>query len=420
MVMSTATIPFTYDPSTPTHITNPHQDWTWLTTNAPVYYWAKRDAILISSAKEMRKMWIDERLTLDGRVWAHYDRGEQLAQPRFEAWRRNNENSLFQLPPVDHARVRRLARSKVTPRTVKRMDTTVDQTITEILERMTEGKEILNVVEYARAFPTKVICDLIGIPEEQSDEFHVLARKIVNAALPTSDLDTLHSYADAFTAARALFMDVVETRRAMRERPDDILTDWIEANEDGDRLSNDELMSLVTTFFVAGTETVSNATMHAVYNLLAKHPEALAEIRADRSLLLSALEETLRWDYFSQTGSFRYALEDFEWGGVSVRKGQLILGLIGAASRDPDWYDEPERFDIRRDHRARLAFGGGHHYCIGVQLARMEMVHAVGKLLIDYYPEVELAGERVYNFQNRMFREITELPLRLGPKAVGV
>lgn len=415
--MDTPTSPFVYEPDSPRHTRDPHPDYAWLRSNAPVYYWQARDAIVVSSAAALRQMFSDERLSLDIRNWAHYA-GEQLfSQPRYEAWRRSDDNGLFRLSSADHARVRKLASVALTPRAVRRMDAQIEATVVEILERMSEGQELLDVSAFAEAVPMTVISDILGIPEADRGAFRRFGTTVIKAVIPSQDIEVLNGIADTYTEGRALMLRVIAERRAMSEPPEDMLSDLIHATEDGERLNDDELISLATALIVAGSDTTVHATCYAVYHLL-KRPEALAEVRADRSLLRGAIEESLRYDLFGKSGVFRYALEDFEWDGVPVRKGQMIMGLIGAAGRDPELYDEPDRFDIHREHRSDLTFGLGRHFCLGANLARSELIHAVGKLLIDYYPEATLEAEPELDFHNPLMRAMKSLPLRLGPKAV--
>lgn len=414
--MDTPTSSFSFNPSSPDYTRDPQPTYAWLRDHAPVYHWRERDTVLVSGAKQLRELFTDERLSLDIRNWAHYGGDELFGQPRFAAWRRVNEAGVFFLPAKDHARVRKLASAGLTPRAVKRMDATIEATIAEILARMSEGREILDVAEYAEAIPLTVICDIVGVPEGERQAFRQFGMTVIRAVQPTQDMELLNSYADAYTEGVAMLERVIEERRAMTDRPDDMLTDWIEANEDNERLSNDELVSLTAALIIAGSDTTVHGTCYAVYNLL-QHPEALAELRADRSLLRGAVEESLRYDFFGKSGVMRYALEDFEWEGVSIRKGQMVMGLIGAAGHDPQVHEDPERFDIHRAHHMDLTFGLGRHFCLGANLARSELTHAVEKLLLDEYPQAELAGEPVLDYDNPLMRAMKQLPVRLGPKS---
>jgi cytochrome P450 enzyme len=405
---------FEFAPDSERFSADPHPTHAWLRANAPIYHWAERDALVVSRMTELREFFNEPRLSTDARLWEHYPADDLFCEPRYTAWARLTRSGLFQLPPADHARVRKLASAALTPRAVRRMDATVQRAVDESLAALTaKGDEVVNLCDFAEPIPLAVICDLLGVPARYRAAFRRFGIAVIRAVQPCDRIEALNEIADAATEGVALLEQMIGEARAMNPRPATLLGDWIDANEDAQRLADDELMGLVNALLVAGSDTTVHGTCYAVHALL-RHPEALRELQADRSLLRGAIEESLRWDMFGKIGLVRYATEDFEFCGTAVRKGQLIMALSGAAGRDGEVYEDPDRFDIRRDHLPNASFGIGRRFCLGANLARSEMMCAVGTLLLDRFPEAELAGPVVVDHENPVMRAMINLPVRLG------
>lgn len=414
--MDTATSPsFEFTPDSEHFSADPHPTYAWLRANAPVYHWVERDAWIVSRMAELREFFNEPRLSTDARLWEHRPGGDLFSQPRYAAWARLNRSGLFQLSPTDHARVRKLASVALTPRAVRRMDATVQRAVDESLAALiANGDEVVNLCDFAEPIPLAVICDLIGVPTRYRAAFRRFGIAMIRSVQPNKMREALNEIADAATEGVALLEQMIGEARASDPRPATLLGDWIDANEDAQRLADDELMGLVNALIVAGSDTTVHGTCYAVHALL-RHPEALRELQADRSLLRGAIEESLRWDQFGKIALVRYATEAFEFCGTSIRTGQLVMALSAAAGRDGEVYEDPDRFDIRRDHLPNATFGLGRRFCLGANLARSEMMRAVGTLLLDRFPEAELAGPPVIDHQNPVMRAMIELPVRLGP-----
>lgn len=410
---------FVFEPNSQRFADDPYPDYAWLRENAPIYHWQERDALVVSRMAEMRAFFQEPRLSVDVRKWEHFPGSELFDQPRYAAWSRLNRHGLFQLPPEDHARVRKLASVALTPRAVRRMDDAVQRAVDESLAQLIASDDdgVVNLRSYAEQIPLTVICDLLGVPDDYRADFRTFGKAMIKGVQPYLEVEELDEVADAATAGVAMLDKMIDDRRSQRgddDRPQNLLTDLIDACEDDQRLTNDELVALVHALIIAGSDTTVHATCYAVRALL-NHPEALRELQADPSLMRGAIEESLRWDLFGKIGVMRYATEDFELCGVPVRKGQLVAALIGAVGRDPDVYEDPDRFDIHRDHLPNITFGLGRHFCLGANLARSELNHAVQTLLVDRFPEAELAGEAEIDGNNPVMRSMERLPIRLGP-----
>lgn len=402
-----------FDPTEPAFSDDPYPTYRWLREREPAFHWDKFGAVIIARNEQLRSMFNDPRLSVDIRNWEHYPEGS-FSGERFAAWNRMLNNSLFQIGPADHSRVRRLASVALTPRRVRAMNSHIRRVVDESLDALSsDGREIVNIRDYTEIIPLNVICDIAGIPDDMRADFRTFGVSVIRSAQPHIPHEELPGIADAYTGGVALLEQLIEARRADSSPDDDLLSTFVHAVEDGQRLSVDEMLSLIFALIVAGSDTTVHGLCYAIHALLS-HPAALAEVRADRSLVRAAIDESLRWNNFGKMGINRYALEPLEIAGHQVRKGQLVIGLLAASLHDPDTYEAPERYDIHRDNKQSLTFGLGRHFCLGANLARAELMIGLEALLLDRFPEAELAGPPVVDHGNQLMRPMTSLPVRLG------
>ncbi len=405
---------FVFNPDSEQFASDPYPTYAWLRTNAPIYHWAQRDTLLLTRLEDLRTFFTHDQLSTDITNWDQHPGAKMFAQPGFEAWGAMISSSVFLLSPADHARVRKLASVALTPRAVRAMDGAVRQAVEDSLDALTaSGDEVVNIRDFAETIPLTIICDLFGVPREMRADFRTFGLSAIRSVQPNLDPASLGEIAAGFTLGAGLLEQLIEARRADPEPPADLLTSFIQARDEAHRLSTGELTALIFALITAGSDTTVHGTCYAVLALL-QHPQALAELQADHSLLRGAVEESLRWDNFGKVGLFRYALSDFEFAGVPVHKGQAVGGLVGAALRDPEVFPDPDRFDIHRDYQANITFGLGRHFCLGANLARAEIMKAVEVLLLERFPHATLAGDPVVDYNNSIIRSIEELPVRLG------
>ncbi|MEE1931321.1 cytochrome P450 [Streptomyces sp. TRM 70351] len=315
-----------------------------------------------------------------------------------------NANMLMSDPP-HHTRLRSLVAREFTARRVEGMRGRVQEIADELLDRMTaDGARHADLIDaFAFPLPMTVICELLGVPNLDRDAFRAWSNETL---APTSPEAEKKAYEQVMPYLRGLIT-------AKRESPgEDLLSALVHTvDEGGDRLTEDELLSLAFLLLVAGHETTVNTISNAVRALLA-HPEQLAAVRADPAGLAARLvEETLRYDGPVETTTPRIALEETEIGGVRVPRGAIVLIAMAAADHDPARFPDPERFDVRREARGHVAFGYGIHHCLGAPLARLESEVAL-RALLERCPDLTANGEPGEWIPGMLLRGVRELPVR--------
>ena len=280
---------------------------------------------------------------------------------------------LLSLDGAEHHRLRRLVSKAFTPKAAARLRTTCVEVINELVDQHTSAGHCDMVADIARQYPIAIICALLGVPHQHWQQFSDWADDIFklfawNVANDAPDIlrawEELDAYLDGMVARR---------RDALTE---DLLSDLIRAEVDGDRLTHEELLMLAGGILMAGTDTTRNQLAAAV-QVLCDHPDQWALLAENPELAPGAVEELMRFSpiIFS---TMRVAVEDVELAEFTIPAGTLVIPNTAAANRDPAVYDEPERLDITRDSPpAMLTFGGGIHYCLGAHLARIELAEAL-------------------------------------------
>jgi cytochrome P450 len=328
---------------------------------------------LVVGYDEVRAVLADSRLS---KAW-HNVSPDHLVQPVVLG-----ENMLRADAP-QHTRLRRLVSQAFTPRRVASLAPRTQQITEQLLEAMhrTESRRADLVEALSFPLPITVICELLGVPFLERDAFRAWSEVMLVGALTPRTRQ-------ATAEMGAYLRELVDTKR--RAPGDDMFSDLIAvSDEDGDRLSEDELLGMAQILLIAGFETTVNLISNGVLALLT-HPEQCAKLRATPSLMAGAVEEMLRYEGPVETATFRFTLDPIEIGGTLIPGGgEIVLPVLADADRDPRRFDAPERFDITRDARDHMAFGHGSHYCLGAPLARLETRIAISTLL-DTFPVLEL------------------------------
>ncbi|MEU1797233.1 cytochrome P450 family protein [Streptomyces californicus] len=322
-------------------------------------------------------------LLADQRFSKHWSR----ASPALGVVKVSAGTSMLSTDAPDHTRLRKLVAREFTPRRMDRLAPRVQEMTDALLDTMLSAPDRAADLVEALSFPLpmSVICELLGVPSLDREKFRTWSGR----ALSSTDRAVRAASAEAMTA---YISGLLDDKRA-QSGDDDLLSALIHtADEDGDRLSGDELVGMAWLLLVAGHETTVNLITNGVHHLLA-HPDQLALLRADFSLIDNAVEEILRFEGPVETPTYRFTTEPVEIGGTLIPGGgELVLVALSDANRDPARYPDGSRFDITRDARGHLAFGHGIHYCLGAPLARIEARIAIRSLL-ERCPDLRPAAD---------------------------
>jgi cytochrome P450 len=290
--------------------------------------------------------------------------------------------NLLGLDPPEHQRLRRMLTPEFTIRRMKRLEPRIVEIVQAQLDLMESARPPADLVtSFALPIPSLVICELLGVPYDDRDDFQRRSARQLDLSLPFNERLELQRM------GRAYMQSLVE--RARCQPGDDILGMLI--GEHGAELTDDELIGVASLLLLAGHETTSNMLGLGILALL-RHPDQLAAVRDDPNAVGPAVEELLRWLSIVHTAIPRITTTDVEIAGVRIPAGQLVFVSLPSGNRDPDFIDAPETLDIRRGAPGHLAFGHGVHHCLGAPLARMEMRIAFPNLL-QRFPTLTLAED---------------------------
>jgi cholest-4-en-3-one 26-monooxygenase len=319
--------------------------------------------------------------------------------------------TILNMDPPKHSRYRRLVSAGFTPRMINQLVAAIDEKAQRILDGIADRDEIEFVEDVAAELPLQVICEMIGVPNEDRHLIFDWSNRLVGFQEP--DFRTSEEDGQIAAAEIYAYCEGIAAERQGNPR-DDIMTALVEAEVDGDRLSRDEINMFFVTLAVAGNETTRNLIAHSIQCLL-ERPDVQADLVAnidDDDLWTTATEEFLRWG--TSIHNFRRtATVDTELGGQPIQAGDKVVIFYASANRDPEHFPEPHTFDPRRTPNDHLTFGGGGaHFCLGANLARAQIKVMVREFL-RRYPKVEAAGEH-RRMRSDFVNGIKYLPVRLN------
>jgi cytochrome P450 len=316
---------------------------------------------------------------------------------------------IFRDPP-DHTRLRGIVQKAFTPRVVESLRGRAAELAKSLVDEALERGELDLVADFAYALPVRIIAEMLGIPESDLDMFKdwsdATARGLdPDFLLPPEDLQ---GRLDALLAFLGYFGKLISDRR--NALGDDLLSQLIQAEENGISLTQGELIATCILILVAGHETTVNLLSGGLLELM-RNPHQMALFRDDPGVLRTGIEEMTRYvSPVHMTG--RTALEDIEIGGETVQKGEFMMLLLACANRDPAVFKDPETFDVRREDNPHLGFGFGAHHCLGASLARLEAQVALPALL-GRVKTIELATDELDYRDNLILRGLKTLPVRI-------
>jgi cytochrome P450 len=377
----------------PAFLAAPDAHYAWLRDNAPVYrgrmaYLGEQDLWMLSRYADCRALLSDARFQRSPEV-----RGPamlaQFPDAVREPMRLLTTSSMILMDDPAHRRLRGLVVKPFTPGAIARIGDRVRELAHGLLDRWEPAGEIDLRQQFALPIPTTVINEMVGVPPADRDRFQQGVQSLI-AGMSAIGQD---SWAREVNTLIGFVRELIEHKRS--DPGEDILTGLIHAEEEGDRLSDDELIAMVFLLVTAGYETTYNLITNAALTLL-DHPAVLERLRAapgDEGLWRNAMDELLR--YSSPVGGTEpvTAVTDVTWHETTIPAGAAVVPLLHAANRDPREFVDPDRFDIDRRPNNHLAFGHGVHFCLGANLARLETRIALS-VLIDRNPGLRLAVDR--------------------------
>jgi cytochrome P450 len=317
------------------------------------------------------------------------------------------------LNPPDHTRLRGLVNKAFTPRVVEDLRPRIQQLVNGMLDAVVPRGEIEVIEDIAYPLPVQVICDMMGVPAEDNVTFRAWSAEVARSLDPEDVIppDVREKRERTFEQFRDYFARLIEQKRA--HPGDDLITALIHAEEQGDKLTHEELLATCLLLLIAGHETTVNLIGNGMLTLM-RHPDQMQLLRDRPELIRTAVEELLRFDPPVQFTS-RGALEDMTLdGGAALKKGQEAVILLAAANRDPAQFPDPDRLDITREDNKHLAFGMGIHYCLGAPLARVEGQIAIGEMTRRLRNPRLLADPPPYKEQITL-RGLASLPIAFDP-----
>jgi unspecific monooxygenase len=390
-------------------IADPYPYYDLMRESSPILYRQDWGMYFLTAYEDVNNLLRDRRL---GRQFSHVMSREEVGYPPIpEAhapFYHFRDNVLMDKEPPEHTRLKSLVSKAFTPRMVEKLRPYIQKVSDVLADKAMENHGMELLEDFAAPLSVTVISELLGVPEANRHRLRPWSNQIVAMyELGASEDDRI-----AANAVRAVieFSDylcsLVELRRP--DPKDDLLSALISVEEEGERLSEDELIATCMMVLNAGHEATVNALGNGILALL-KNPNQLEMLKEDPSLIGTAVEEILRYD--TPLPLFRrFVLEDMEYKNVKLRKGTEVAFLLGSANRDPDRFPNPHTFDITRKDNPHLSFGMGVHYCLGAPLARVELQVAVNTLL-QRFSHIRLGIETPVQKPTFVFRGVESLPL---------
>lgn len=401
------------DLASPAFKANPYPFYARLRDEAPAWRTTLRDrrtAWLVTRYDDVARVLKDDTFAKD--KLNAMDLEQRAKTPWMPGFLKPLERNMLDLDDPDHMRLRALVSKAFTPRLIERLRGRIEALCEELLDAMEREGERRGraelVADYALPLPATVIAELLGVPAEDHKKFHGWSSRLVSFS---SSRDMLRFLPAALSFVRYL-RKMLERRRT--DPKDDLMSALIQAEEAGEKLSEDELLAMGFLLLVAGHETTVNLIASGTLALL-EHSEQMERLRHDPSLVKPAVEELLRYTSPVEMATERYAREDVDIAGTRVPRGELVLAVLGSANRDERHFENPDALDLARDPNRHLAFGrGGVHHCLGAPLARMEGQIAISAFL-RRFPGARLAvtPESLRWRRGLFLRGLGRLPLTL-------
>jgi cytochrome P450 len=388
-------------------VADPYPAYAELRAAGRIHYYGDTNQWIVPHYADVNDLLRDRRF---GRTYLHLADHAEMGRPEdvpeaSDFWYLIR-NGILDMEPPDHTRVRRLVAKAFTPKMVEGLRPTIQRLMDGYVDRVQGAGEFDLIREIAEPLPVTVIAELLGIPEADRHHLRPWSAEICR-------MYELHSTEEDARAASAASLEFSEyLRNLIRERrrapTEDLIGELVQVVDEGDRLTEDEMIGTAVLLLNAGHEATVNVTGNGWWALF-RTPDQLALLRSDHSLVRRAVEELMRYDTPLQMFE-RWVLEDVEICGQHVPKGQELALLFGSANHDPAQFEDPDRLDITRAHNPHMSFGAGIHFCLGAPLARVELDVSFSTLL-RRLPDLELVAEPEWK-PNYIIRGLKELRVR--------
>ncbi|MGJ6962907.1 cytochrome P450 [Streptosporangium sp. G11] len=397
-----------FDPWNPEFVAHPYDVYDELRRERPVSFFEPTGQWLVARHADVNALLRDRRL---GRSYLHVASHQEFGRPddpEFQDpfWRVIRAGMLDVEPPV-HTRLRRLVSKAFTPRMVQALRPKVARMAGELVDVFVERGGGDLIAEVAEPLPVTVIAEMLGVPEADR---HLLRPWSADICGMYELQPSVEAQRTAVRAAEEFSAYLVELARARRADPgDDLISALALVADEGDSLTEEELVGTCVLLLNAGHEATVNVTGNGWWSLF-RNPAELERLRADHALLPTAVEELMRWDTPLQMFE-RWVLEDVSVGGIDIPRGTEVALLFGSANRDPEVFADPARLDVGRADNPHISFGAGIHFCLGAPLARVELIESFGALLRKA-PKMELVTEPSWG-PGYVIRGLTSLDVRV-------
>ncbi|MGW0985554.1 cytochrome P450 [Streptomyces sp. NPDC002486] len=398
-----------FDPWDPAFLADPYPAYAELRARGRVHWFEPTNQWLVPHHADVSALLRDRRL---GRTYQHRFTHEEFGRtappPEHVPFHTLNDHGMLDLEPPDHTRIRRLVSKAFTPRTVERLKPYVRGLADDLASALVAagGGDLLKDV--AEPLPVAVIAEMLGIPESDRAPLRPWSADICGMYELNPSEDTAARAVRASVEFSDYLRDLIAARR--KEPGDDLISGLIEAHDEGDRLTEQEMISTCVLLLNAGHEATVNATVNGWYALF-RNEAQLSALRADHTLIPSAIEELMRYDTPLQLFE-RWVLDEIEIDGTTIPRGAEIAMLFGSANHDPAVFRDPAALDLTRTDNPHISFSAGIHYCIGAPLARIELAASMGALL-ERAPALRLAAEPVRK-PNFVIRGLEGLAVEVG------
>ena len=396
-----------FDPHDVDFIAEPYPAYARLRNAGPIHYFEGTDQWIVPRHEDVARLLRDRRF---GRTYHHMATHREMGRPDEPEWHAPFWNliraGILDMEPPDHTRVRNLVSKAFTPRRVERLRPFVQRIMDGLVDEARGAGEFDLIKEIAEPLPVTVIAELLGVPESDRPLLRPWSAEICRMY----ELNPTDEDARAAVAASEGFGSYLRdlSRRRRAEPKEDLISALTQVVEEGERLTEEELIGTCVLILNAGHEATVNVTGNGWWALF-RNPSELRRLREDPGLVPTAVEELMRYDTPLQMFE-RWVLEDVELHGYKVARGQEVALLFGSANRDPEVFDRPDVLDAGREHNPHMSFGAGIHFCLGAPLARVELQTSFSTLL-RRLPGMELVVEPEWK-PNYIIRGLRELIVR--------